>query len=49
MTREELNNIKGGAINASLLNAIARGLTAFYDLGTALGSALKRLKKKKYC
>ncbi len=41
MKEEELSNISGGGMNASLLNAIIRGTITIYELGKALGSAIR--------
>ena len=41
MSNEELSNIKGG-INASILNAIIRGINLSLELGRIVGSAIKR-------
>ena len=47
----ELVNIYGGsgAISATMINAIARGITVVYSLGRALGSAIRYAFGKKYC
>ena len=49
MTKEELKSIYGGAGNANLFNAIARGIITLYELGRACGSALKYAINKKKC
>lgn len=47
---EELINITGGtAINASLINAIARGAEFLYNLGRSIGSSLRMIITKKSC
>lgn len=45
----ELTKIKGGALNASLLNAISRGVEVVYKLGRSLGSTIKMLISGKRC
>jgi hypothetical protein len=49
MTKEELIKVKGGAISAQVLNAIARGINTLYNLGQAVGSVLRRALRKKIC
>lgn len=49
MSNKELANIHGGGINASLLNAIARCVTVFYDIGRALGTGIRMAFSKKSC
>lgn len=38
-----------GVISATMLNAIARGVTVMYSLGRAFGSAIRYVFGKKYC
>ena len=45
----ELKCIIGGAITGTMINAIARGITSIYNVGRALGSALRRAISGKYC
>jgi hypothetical protein len=50
MKKEELYNVRGGfSFSASGLNAIVRGVNALYNLGVALGSAIRRAIKRKVC
>ncbi len=49
MTKEELIKVKGGGISATVLNAVARGITTLYRLGEAVGSVLRRALRKKIC
>ena len=50
MKKEELIKVKGGVgLSASLINAISRGINTLYNLGTAVGSAIRRAFKKKIC
>lgn len=45
----ELYNIKGGAITATLLNAVARTINTILNLGQTVGSAIYRIINKSYC
>ena len=50
MTNQELINVVGGAtINASWLNALARGIETLYSLGRGLGTAVRMLIKGSRC
>lgn len=49
MSKEELQNINGGSVSATLINSLARGITALFDLGQAFGSAIRRIKDGKIC
>ncbi len=49
LTKEELLKIKGGEVSASLVNAIARGISVFLDLGRTIGSAIRRATTGKNC
>lgn len=50
MTNQELINVVGGAtINASWLNALARGIEVVYNLGRSLGTAIRMIVKKTKC
>ena len=50
MKKEELIKVKGGSVfSAQSLNSIIRGVNALYNLGVALGSAIRRAIKKKVC
>ena len=50
MRKEELVNVVGGAtINASWINALARGIDTLYNLGRSLGTALRMLTKGITC
>jgi hypothetical protein len=49
LKEEELLNIKGGAINATLVNALARIIGVFYDIGEAVGSSIRRITSKNRC
>ena len=46
----ELSSVYGGAtFNATFANAIIRGVTLLYSLGTYVGTALSRMFKRNYC
>ncbi len=50
MAKEELINVTGGAaINASWLNAIARGVEVVYNLGRSFGTAVRMIIKGSRC
>lgn len=49
LTEKQLLKITGGQITASLINAIARGIDIFLDLGRTIGSAIRRATTGKSC
>jgi len=49
LTKEELLEVSGGAVTASLINSIARGVTVLLELGRAIGSAIRRISSKTVC
>ena len=49
MTDEELINITGGGLSASLLNALSRGVETIYNLGRAFGTAINMIIKGRRC
>lgn len=52
LDKKQLIMIYGGAvsgISATMLNAVARGVTVMYSLGRAFGSAIRYVFGKKYC
>ncbi len=49
LNKQELLLVTGGAITASLLNALARGITTIVDLGRALGTAIRRIASDHIC
>ncbi len=51
MDNIELYEIVGGAsvLSPTLINALARMASTTYDIGRALGSALRRLFTRKWC
>lgn len=49
LTQQELHQIMGGAVTASFLNAIARGLNTILDLGRSVGTAIRRIGNNSVC
>lgn len=50
MKNEELVMVYGGAgLSAAVINAIIRGVTFSLEVGRYIGSAIRRITKKKYC
>jgi len=49
LDKQQLLNINGGAISATFINAIARGISTLVDLGRNLGSAVRRLYSGRLC
>lgn len=49
LNNQELNEINGGSISATLLNAISRAVTTIYDIGYAIGSSIRRLVSGNVC
>jgi len=49
MSYVELNNIRGGAISGSLINAFARGIETLLDLGRSFGNAIRRIRSRAIC
>ena len=49
LNKQELLKIQGGAVSASLINAIARGISVFLDLGRTIGSAIRRAASGETC
>jgi len=45
----ELTNVVGGAISATLVNALVRGFTAIFEFGKAVGTAIRRAKTGTIC
>ena len=49
MKEEELVNVRGGGLSATMISAVSRGVNTFYDLGRSFGSALRRAISGKTC
>ncbi len=43
LTKQQLLKVRGGAISATYLNAIVKGIDALFDLGRSLGSSIKQI------
>ena len=46
LNKKEMQNITGGGISYSLINAVTKAINAIYDLGKSTGSGKKRFIKK---
>lgn len=49
MTKEELINIKGGAISGNFLNYLSKLITTIFDIGRTIGSTFNYIKNGKTC
>ena len=49
LTNRELKNIKGGALSAAFLNALARASATILDIGRSIGSSIRRAFTKNFC
>ena len=49
LKEDELKQIMGGAITASWISALARGINSIMDLERSLGSAIRRIQSGKLC
>jgi len=49
LNNEELINVRGGGITATLLNSLSRLMETLLNLGQLVGSALRRSFSKKTC
>lgn len=49
LSREELFEIRGGGITATLLNSISRLVDTLLNLGQLVGSSIRRSFSKKAC
>ena len=49
MDKDELLKVRGGEINASMLNSIARFGAMLFELGRSFGTVIIRIIKKKSC
>lgn len=48
-TKEELQNIVGGAISGTLINAVVRGINALLEVGRTLGTAIRMVIDGRKC
>lgn len=49
LKNEELKNIQGGGLSASLITALVRAVNGLLDLGRSLGSAIRRIQSGSVC
>ena len=49
LSKEELFEVKGGGITATLLNSISRLVETLLNLGQLVGSSIRRSISKKVC
>lgn len=49
ITNESLKDIQGGAISATLLTGIVRGVNTILDLGRSLGTIIRRIQTGRLC
>ncbi len=45
----ELMNVIGGGITASMINAIVDGFQLIFDIGKSIGSSISRLVTRRAC
>lgn len=49
LNHDEMLKVTGGAITYSLINAVTKAVTFVYNLGQAVGSAIRRVSGDSYC
>ncbi len=49
MSDKELKEIIGGAISATFITAVVRGINSLLDLGRSLGTAIRRITTGQKC
>ena len=49
MSDIELLNINGGAISGTLINAVAKLIGAFLEIGRTIGTAIRMARSKTKC
>ncbi len=49
LTKQQLLETQGGAITASLFNAIVQGFKFIFELGQTVGSAISRTINRNFC
>lgn len=49
ITDQELTKITGGAITATIINAIVNVIRVIKDAGYSLGSGIRRISENKIC
>ncbi|MDD3341102.1 MAG: hypothetical protein PHN72_02750 [Bacilli bacterium] len=49
LNKEELLEIKGGAITGTYINAVVKGIEALLEVGRSLGTAVRRWVEGSIC
>ena len=49
LSKNELLSITGGNLTATMINALARGAGLLFEIGQAIGSAIRRAITKTSC
>ena len=49
LSKNDLLNIKGGTLSSTMINALAKGASLLFEIGQAVGSAIRRLITKTTC
>lgn len=49
LTNKELLNINGGALSATMMNALSRAATTLLKIGQTIGSSIRRFITGSYC
>lgn len=49
LNKNELMAIRGGAVTATLINAIVKGLNILIELGKSVGSSIRRISSGSTC
>lgn len=49
LRNKEMEEVTGGAIASSFINAISKAVNTIYQLGKQTGSALRRIVSGSYC
>lgn len=49
LQKEEMKKIKGGGMSATMVNAVMRAVATMFNIGQAVGSAIRRTISGSYC
>lgn len=49
ISNQELKNIQGGGLSASLITGLVRGVNTILDLGRSLGTIIRRIQTGRLC
>ena len=49
LSKQEMLEVKGGALTAALFNAVVGGFKFIVELGQTIGSSISRLINKNFC